>query len=256
METCIGRRRFVGTVVAGAPLLTVVARQTTAQTASAIAAGHAHPAPDPVLDHITRQLAAAHNAMRRDARGEPLRALAAELRTLAVYSRHVDLDARVASSIGALIDEQGPDALMNFQPDRSRLRTELEHYGAVADDRILNAALDLSPDRRTAVLERIRRSGLSTSWEQLAELSEHLAVDLDRRSSSVVRVNRVQDAAYWEGYCTELWNQFSEAQFIAGMICAVAGIPIIGVAVVPLCIAHELGALTLGYVYAAYCLNR
>ena len=69
-----------------------------------------------------------------------------------------------------------------------------------------------------------------------------------------MRVN-LQDAAYWEGYCKQLWSEYSEVQFLTGPICASALIPVIGAAFVPLCIAHQLAALTLALVYGVYCWN-
>ena len=69
---------FVGAVMAGIPLLSTTATRALDQMAETAGPGHLHPlvVTDPVVDHIARQLAALHNALRRDARGESLRAFA------------------------------------------------------------------------------------------------------------------------------------------------------------------------------------
>src|SRR5688572_11967423 len=108
METGIGRRLFVGSVVAGLPLLASTSRLAAQEGAGSL---HQHAdavmASDQVLEHIVRQLAGIHNAMRRQSRGEHMRAFAAQLRTLAVYGRQAGLDAAVKTGIGALVERDG-----------------------------------------------------------------------------------------------------------------------------------------------------
>jgi hypothetical protein len=74
--------------------------------------------------------------------------------------------------------------------------------------------------------------------------------------ATTIRVSQIyHDAAYWEGYCSELQSQYAEAQFLAVAICASAALPIVGAAIVPLCIAHQLAAMLLAIVYAGNCMN-
>src|SRR5688572_8375807 len=108
METGMGRRVFVGSVLAGVPLLASSGVRMAAQSGAATM--HIHPegaAADAVLEHICRQLAILHNATRKQPRGEHLRAVAAQLRTLAVYSRQQNVDAAVRSGVAALVERDG-----------------------------------------------------------------------------------------------------------------------------------------------------
>ena len=262
METAMGRRVFVGSVVAGLPLLATSAARGATQ--SAMQAAHTHldsGGSDPLVEHIVKQLAAAHNALRREPKGEYARAFAAQLRTLAVYGREIKLDAQVNAAIGALIERDGRDAVLYADIDRDRMRAELKRYGAQADERLLNASIRLDYAARRATLDGLLRSGTTARWEHTAAILEHVAHDIDRRTSTLRRVSRQSgqpmgyDAAFWEGYCESLWGHYYETQFLAAAFCATAALPIIGVAAAPLCIAYQLAALVLASVYAANCMN-
>lgn len=254
METGMGRRVFVGSVVAALPLVASTRGKLFAQSSSAT---HIHPdntIANPVLEHINRQLATNYNAMRRDPRGEHLRAFAAQLRTLTVYSRQNHFDDSIRSGVAALVAKEGRYHVLYLEPDRDRMRSELRAFGVQPDERLLNTAVSLDYTARQAALDSLLRSGLTERWERLATMLERLAPEVDRRISGVVRVSR-QDAAYWEGYCTQLWGEFSEVMFLTGLICAAALIPIIGIAIAPLCFAHQLAAMILGFTYGVYCWN-
>ena len=254
METGMGRRVFVGSVMAALPLVASTRGKIFAQSSDA-AHVHADTAiADPVLEHINRQLATQYNAMRRDPRGEHVRAFAAQLRTLTVYGRQNGLDDSIRSGIAGLVAKEGRYNVLYLEPDRERMRSELRAVGVQPDERLLTTAVSLDHKSREATLDSLLRSGLSERWERVATLFERLAPEVDRRSSGVVRVSR-QDAAYWEGYCTQLWSEFSEVMFLTGVICAAALIPIIGIAIAPFCFAHQLAAMMLGFVYAVYCWN-
>jgi hypothetical protein len=259
METGIGRRVFVGSVVAGLPLLAASASRGAAQSAA-----HAHldgGASDPLLEHIVKELAAAHNGLRRDLKGEYARAFAAQLRTLAVHGRATDLDARVNSALGALIERDGRDAVLYTEINHERMRAELKRYGAQADERLLNATVRLDYAARSAALNSLLTRGVTTRWGITAATLELVAQEMDRRTSTLRRVSRQSgqgggyDPAYWEAYCESLWSHYSETQFLAAAICATAALPVIGVVVVPLCIAYQLAALMLAMIYAGECLN-
>ena len=255
METGIGRRMFVGSIVAALPV--VASRGRLAAQAGATAA-HTHlegVTVDPVLEHIARQLATSHNAMRRDPRGEHLRAFAAHLRTLTVYGRQTGLDERVKSQVAALVARDGRYNVMYLEPDYEHLRSELRAYGAQPDEQLLKAAVTIDYAARGAALDSLLQSGISGRWERLAATLDRLAPEVDRRGGGVVRVSRQTEADYWEGYCKQLWSEYSEVQWLTGPICASALIPVIGVAFAPLCIAHQLAATMLALVYGVYCYN-
>ena len=257
METAIGRRMFVGSVVAGLPLLT-----STGRLAAQAGTGSVHQhvdgvvAGDQVLEHIVRQLAGIHNAMRRQPRGEHMRAFAAQLRTLAVYGRQGGLDATVQAGINTLIERDGRDRVLYTEVDVNRLRSDLKAYGAQPDERLLAAPITLDYAARSAALNGLLQSGVSIRLERIAATLERMAPAVDARMATTVRVNQIQyDAAYWEGYCSELWSQYTEAQFLSAAICASAALPIVGAAFVPLCIAHQLAATFLAIIYGGNCMN-
>ena len=251
----MGRRVFVGSVVAGLPLLAASSSRGAAQ--SALHTAHAHldnTVPDPVLEHIVRQLAAAHNSVRREKKGEHVRAFAAQLRTLAVYGRSIDIDAQVKSGVSALVERDGRDGVLYAEIDHDRMRTELKRYGVQADERLLRTPLSLDYAARSAALNAFLASGITDRWEQAAATLERMAPELDRRFSTIVRVSQ-HDPAYLDGYCREIWNQYMDAQFLATALCASAALPIVGTAFVPLCVAHQSAAMIFVLLYGGYCVN-
>jgi hypothetical protein len=257
METGIGRRVFVGSVVAGLPLLASTARLAAQASAGSL---HQHPdaavASDQVLEHLVRQLAGLHNAMRRQPSGESMRSFGSQLRTLAVYSRQAGLDADLKSGINALVERDSRDRVLYVEVDRQRLLSDLKAYGAQVDERLLAAPIALDYAARSAALNGLLQSGFALRLERIAALLERVAPAVDRRMATTFRVNQIQyDEEYWKGYCAELWSQYSETQFLAAAICASAAIPIIGAAFVPLCAAHQLAATFLAIVYAGNCMN-
>jgi hypothetical protein len=251
----MGRRVFVSSAVAGLPLLAASATRTLAQSDTDTTHVHDGTVVDPVVDHITRQLAATHNAMRRDPRGEHLRAFAAQLRTLAVYGRQSGLDAKLTSAVGVLIARDGRDRVLYAKPDRDQLLAELTRFGVNVDERVLAVESDLDYRRRSAALDGLLKSGLSLRWEQLAAALERSAPEVDRRAATTLRVNRAQDEEYWKGYCDSLWGTYRETQFLAGVICASAALPVIGVLFAGNCIAYQLAAMMFAMAYAGYCWN-
>ena len=255
METGMGRRVFVGSVVAGLPLLAASTSRGAAQ--SALQTAHAHlddTVPDPVLEHIVRQLAAAHNSLRREKKGEYARAFASQLRTLAVYGRTIGIDAQVKSGVSTLIERDGRDGVLYADIDGDRMRAELKRYGAQADERALSTPLRLDYAGRSAALNALLSSGITDRWDKTAATLEWMAPELDRRFSTVLRVSQ-NDPAYWEGYCKEVWSQYQEAQLLAAALCAAAALPIVGAAFVPLCVAHQMAALFFVLLYGGNCMN-
>jgi hypothetical protein len=253
----MGRRVFVGSVVAGLPLLALSTPRMAAQ--SGAGALHLHPdgiAADPVLEHICRQLAGLHNAIRRQPLGEHVRAAAAQLRTLAVYGRRIDVDAQMRAAVSALIERDGRDAVLYLERDLKSIRAKLKRFGAVPDERLLSVPNDLDYAARSAALDGLQRSGLTARWDRVATLLERGAPGIDRRPATIVRV-RQDDADWWQGFCDQLWSEYKEVQLVSGAICGVAllPIPIVQVAAGVLCVAQELAALILLIIYAGYCLN-
>ena len=248
---------FVGSVVAGLPLLA-----STARLAAQAGAGSLHQhldagvVSDQVLEHLVGQLSGIHNAMRRQPSGESMRSFGSQLRTLAVYGRQAGLDANLTAGINALIERDGRDRVLYVEVDRQRLLADLKAYGAQVDERLLAAPITLDYAARSVALNGLLQSGFAVRLDRIAALLERIAPAVDRRMATALRVNQIQyDEEYWKGYCAELWSQYSETQFLAAAICASAALPIIGVAFVPLCIAQQLAATFLAIVYAGNCMN-
>ena len=248
---------FVGSVVAGLPLLA-----STTRLAAQAGAGSLHQhleavaASDQVLEHLVRQLSGIHNAMRRQPSGESMRSFGSQLHTLAVFSRQTGLDANLTAGINALIERDGRDRVLYVEVDRQRLLADLKAYGAQVDERLLAAPSTLDYAARSAALKGLLQSGFAVRLERIAALLERISPAVDRRMATTLRVNQIQyDEEYWKGYCAELWNQYRETQFLAGAICASAALPVIGAAFVPLCVAQQLAATFLAIVYAGNCMN-
>jgi hypothetical protein len=257
METEIGRRMFVGSVVAGLPLLASTSR-LAAQAGSGSPHQHANATgtSDQVLDHLVRQLAGIHNAMRRQPRGEHMRAFGAQLRMLAVYSRQAGLDAGVKAGVNALVERDGRAQVLYVEVDRERLRAELKAHGAQLDERLLATPITLDYAARSAALDSLLQTGGSLHLERIAATLERVAPAVDQRMATTIRVNQIYyDEEYWKGYCAELWSQYQETQFLAAALCASAALPVIGAAFVPLCVAQQLAATFLAIVYAGNCMN-
>jgi hypothetical protein len=220
---------------------------------------HIHPegtAADAVLEHICRQLASLHNAIRTQPRGEHVRAVAAQLRMLAVYGRQQNVDATVRTAIAALVDRDGRENVLYLEPNVGRMRAELKRFGAEPDEQLLGLPSRLDYSARVAVVNDLLQSGLTARWERLAALLERGAPGVEQRAGTVVRV-RQDDADWWQGFCQQLWSEYSESSLITAAICGTAllPIPIVQVAAGILCAAQTLASLIMLVVYAGFCLN-
>lgn len=252
MKSVVGRRVFVGSVVAGLPLVAGIGARTFAQ--SRPGAEHQHPGGaggDPVLEHLFREMAAIHNRARHEPRGEDARAFAAQLRTLVVYARQQHVDDRIREAARAAIQREGRQGLLWRDPDPVAMRAELERYGVEIDAR----AQDLVPPPgyvlRNQALDMLLRDGISASWDRVARLLERAAPEIDRQQRTVIRVSLAQDAEWKEGFCEQLWKEVQLAEAAALLQCAMVGIPIIGEAFTMACLGAQLAAATLLLAYRA-----
>jgi hypothetical protein len=259
MEATVGRRVFVGSVVAGLPLLATVGSRAFAQAGGAAAHAHGDGAvADPVMEHIAREMAKIHNAMRTNPRGEHARAFAVQLRTMAVYGRQIDLDAKVRSAIRSRIDAEGRDAVLYTDPpDAAQMVKDLKRYGADADVRVLERPVYVDYARRNSVLDGLLRSGMTDAWERAAGTFDRIGLAIDRRAavpgtSIVVRVAR-QDAEYWEAYCNDLYDQVMTLSRLVAEALALTKLPLVGEFFVPGYIGVLGGFAVLAGTYGWYC---
>jgi hypothetical protein len=254
MESVVGRRVFVGTVVAGVPLLAVTRVRTLGQAGGA--APHAHPAPeaavDAVAEHIVRQLGVIHNRIRaRGPRGEDARAMAAHLRTLVVHGRQIDLDGRARAGVRALIELRGRDEVLYHERDSRTVQAEMARFGFDVDTRLLHRVPSSDYATRSAALDRLLRDGVTPAWTRMADTLDRLAPELDRRGP-VLPVARVQDSDWWAGFCESIWNDFKTTQMWAGSVCGTAALPFMSF-LGPSCAALQGGAFSLLMIYIVYC---
>jgi hypothetical protein len=255
MESVVGRRVFVGSVVAGLPLLAGAGVRTFAQ--SGAASPHNHPAAaaaaDQVLDHLVRQIAGAHNAARaRRPRGEDARAVAAHLNTLAVYAKQIDLDARVRAGVRDLVDLHGRDAVMYHEIGRAARQASLERFGFRVEARALDYPVHADYNARGAALDALLADGVSPTWTRIARTLEQIAPELDRRGAQLVPVSARQDAVWYGAFCDSLWADYERAQLMAAPVCWASALPL-GSFLIPTCVALEGGAMVLLFTYLFYC---
>ena len=255
MESVVGRRVFVGSVVAGLPLLAGAGVRAFAQAGAA--APHSHPAAaagaDPVLDHLVRQIAAAHNAARaRRPRGEDARAVASQLKTLAVYAKQIDLDARVRAGVRDLVAVHGRDAVMYHEVELVARQASLERFGFRVEARALNYPVHADHTARAAALDALLADGLSPMWQRMARTLDQIAPEIDRRGAPVVAVRARQDVIWYGAFCDSLWADYERAQLMAAPICWASTMPL-GSFLIPTCVALEGGAMALLFIYLFYC---
>jgi hypothetical protein len=246
MNPGMKRRVFIGSVAAGMPLLAggALVAESAVPGAQHL---HASDAGDPVFEQLLREMATVHNRARSGPRGEDARALAAQLRLVAVLGKTKELDDQIRRGISDLVARHGRDQVVHLPPDRPHMQQQLQQYGAEVDERAFTAPF--APDDATlsAGLAILEREGLTPTLERVAARLERLAPEFDERASPVVRV---QDANYWQGYCSSIWGSYTEAQSFAGPICVVAKYVWF---VEYGCAAAQLAALVLFFDWLWYC---
>lgn len=247
MKPEVGRRAFVGTVVAGLPLLA----GRTGLLAQGVGMAHDHAAiaaSDPVTDQIVRQIALIHNSAQAGPRGAHARALASQLRMLAVYQRQQGIDDHARSAVRELIERDGRNAVLYAEPDLEMQRRARERYGFRADERSRDFPVAPSHSQREAALDELLKHGVTPAYDRLAATLEKVSGPLDRRRRATVTI--AQDEEWWKGFCDELYNQYLTAQLMALPWCLTAKY---FVWAAPACLAMEGGAATLLVVYLWEC---
>src|SRR5262245_31559378 len=142
MNAGINRRVFVASAAAGFP---VVAAAVYGLAAAAPGDTHHHGVaagdPDPVFDHVLRELAAIQQRGKlQGVTGGDARAIAAQLRTAAVYGRHIGIDAAAKRGVQSLIRRRGREAVLALAVDTTKAKARLTPYGIDVDDRWFEAA--------------------------------------------------------------------------------------------------------------------
>jgi hypothetical protein len=228
MSVEVDRRVFVGSVVAGLPLL--VRGSGIAVGAAALTAGlptnaHGQRRPgdgeDPVVAEMQR-LARQGSMKMRTRPGEGTRQIASALRLRAAHGKAQKLDTQIAQSLRRAIRRNGRQALLLSQPDPEQFRSEMAAAG------FPNAVL---PPIDVAEREKLLTTLLSTGYTgvlaklatQLEEQSEILDRDLGNmvpasgNGGSNILLRRVQSEASY--YCPILANQVQHLTFLQSLWC-------------------------------------
>ena len=247
MKPEVGRRVFVGSVIAGLPLL--FGRSALLAQGSGLA--HKHPTvagPDPVVDQIVRQIALIHNSAQAGPRGAHARALAAQLRMLSVYLRQQGADDHVRTAVRELVDREGRNTVLYAEPDAEWRQSVMQQYGFRPDERARNVQVNPTHGARETALDALLDEGLTPMYERMAATLDKISRPLDRRRRRLVTI--AQDDEWQQGFCAELWSQYSQAQLMAVPFCLTARY---FAWAAPACLAMEGGAATLLVVYLWEC---
>ena len=182
MNVEVGRRVFVGSVVAGLPLLAGAG----AEVAWAQRGRAAAPLRDPLLDQLQADMQRAVRAFSRSKSGEHARSLSSSLRLLAAWGTSSQLDARVKETLRRVIARDGRDSLLwrNVDPDKFRADARgLGFDGASIAPLPALPAVDYGTRER--VLNDMLANGVTGRWRRLADTLDAAAGVLDQRAASV-----------------------------------------------------------------------
>ena len=216
MKPEVGRRVFVGSIVAGLPLVAATPG-LLAQRGTTAPHDHAAGVADPVVEHLVRQIAAIHNAAQSAPRGEHFRGLAVQLRTLAVYDRQVDVDNQLRRAVRQIVDRDGRNAVLYAEPDLAMRRKNLQAFGFRLPARERLSPIAPSHAEREAALDVLLQRGVTPVFDQMAATADRIAARMDGRRGLVA-----DDSDWWRAYCAELWNQYQQAQWMTTPVCYAA----------------------------------
>lgn len=244
MKRGVGRRVFVGSVVAGLPFL--------GGSAALVAQGnsghdHALIGVDPVVHDLVRQIASTHNAAQAGPRSAHFRALAAQLRTLAVYERQIGLDDQVRAEVRRRVDREGRNAVLYAEEDLEMRRRNLEGFGFRMPNPPRQGELVPTHEQREAALDELLTNGVTPMLNRIASVAEKAALRIDARFRPTFAA---QDDRR-RSFCDESWQQYQQAQLLSAPFSSmVACWPLIA----PVCAAMQASATTLLLVYLWDCL--
>jgi len=252
MNAEVNRRVFVASVAAGLPALASAAYGR----AASVGGGHDHAATaadaDAVLDHVVRELAVIHNrGTQHGFTGEDARAIAAQLRTAAVRSWQIGIDATAKKGVQHLIRSRGRNAVQSMGIDTGKMKARLKLYGIEVDERWLDArGLDARPlddNARHEAIEALVDGGVTGVLMHAAGMFENIGSSLDRVTAGV---RRVQFDPAWYSFCWGLLVEIQTLILTAGAVCGASSIyPDLDVA----CPTMEAALSAYMGLYYAYC---
>jgi len=179
--------------------------------------------------------------------------MAAQLRTMAVYARQADLDAQFTAELRGAIEREGREAVLYSERDPNTMRAEMKRWGIVVDERFFRYPINPDYRERNAALDRLLEEGITSTLDRMAGALERVGPRLDRQTAGVARVALAQDDAWWDGYCSSIWDTFKLIQLDATVICPLAAAPWFGFLFVYPCLALQLAALLFFLIWVFYC---
>jgi hypothetical protein len=216
MRTELGRRAFVGSAMVGVPLLAGGGAALWAQSDAGVIS-HVHTGPDLIREHVIRELLRSVNdAKRRGIRGEDVRALAAQLRTLALYDQQTGRNEEVRRQLSNLVAERGREAVLAMQPDRVRQQEELRKLGVEWDLSDFERLTPSTPEGRARALDMLLERGPSGAWDQVAKAFAAGAATVDVRAGGVLSVRQQLEDYTW---CEMLRDCKDVIEVLAALFC-------------------------------------
>jgi hypothetical protein len=179
MKGEVGRRVFVGSVVAGLPLLA-----GAGATVAWAQRGTAPRTRDPILDQLLAEMKGTVRAFSKSQSGEHARRLSSSLRLLAAWGASSQIDTDVKQALRGAIAREGRDAILWHRPDAAAFRAEARDLG-FDDSSVVPVPALPAPDAATRqrVLDDMLAHGVTAHWRKAADALDAAAAALDRRAS-------------------------------------------------------------------------
>jgi len=202
MSVEVGRRVFVGSVVAGLPILAAGPEVSWAQ------GGNDAVARDPVALQLIDDMKSSVRALSRGSSGEQARRFASSLRLFAAWGASHQFDARVQETLLGVIAREGRDALVHRDMDAAMFRAEAREAGF---DGTSVVPLPIMPPADYALRERVLADlltrGATPYWQEVARTLEAASALMDRQAAaSDPGIRRV---AQVDPYCTTINQQLN-----------------------------------------------
>jgi hypothetical protein len=177
MKAEVGRRVFVGTAVAGLPLLAGFGSGAFAQSHE----GGAHDLVQTAMDEeLRRQIRDAVSGLQGRHAAESARRMAATLRMGAAHYATIEADEGFKQAVRAFVRKEGRQALLARVTDRTQLSADLREYGV----RSLPASI-ATDSGRAEIVDGMLQSGFTPTLLALAQQFNDLATRLEREPGVV-----------------------------------------------------------------------
>lgn len=207
MRQEVGRRAFVGTVIAGVPFFTEAA---LARPQSTGAAAHMHAA-DRVSEELLRQFRGAVTSLRETGKAEHARTIASILRLSAAHADALGLDATWKRALEQHLRRDGLQSIIGQDIDPQRWQAEVAFFGAPE----LQPPFVSAADREKGV-NAILSPGIVASLQRAA-------ADFDARAGGLARRTDHGDFTLVQyADCGGLNNMLSIIQWEIAIACGLA----------------------------------